>query len=87
MASVHPLTTLKNYATVNLQNRASNVDPELVQNCGSSADMAWNCDVTISGTFKILIERTGQRGKKKKYLEFWHNTLFVDAKTGDVDFG
>ena len=66
---------------------ASNVAPELIENCGRSPDMSWSCDVTVTGNFKILVERVGQRGKKKKFLEFWHNTLFINAKTGEIDFG
>lgn len=67
--------------------KASNLDPQLLEDCGRSQDMTWDSDVTVSGNFKLLIERYGRFGKRKKFIELWHNTLFMTPKNFEVDFG
>jgi hypothetical protein len=38
----------------------------------------WHCDCKVKGNFKIYLFRNPLIGKKKKVMELWHNTLFLD---------
>ena len=60
--------------------QGTNFVPELVVNEGvpyKDEINRWRCDCRVKGNFKIYLYKKGLM-KKKKVMELWHNTLFLD---------
>eukprot|EP00602_Paraphysomonas_sp_CaronLab_P006713 CAMPEP_0185029116 /NCGR_PEP_ID=MMETSP1103-20130426/15230_1 /TAXON_ID=36769 /ORGANISM="Paraphysomonas bandaiensis, Strain Caron Lab Isolate" /LENGTH=314 /DNA_ID=CAMNT_0027563737 /DNA_START=274 /DNA_END=1218 /DNA_ORIENTATION=- len=71
--------------------QGTNFDPEL--KCGEgkpdgTEKNKWACDCEVTGNFKIFLYQKKALGKKK-ILEIWHNTLFLDidpaTSSADLD--
>jgi len=71
--------------------QGTNFSPELLVERGipdPNGQNKWSCDCKTRGNFKIFLYKNGLF-KKKKVVELWHNTLFLDVNTdtNTVDFG
>lgn len=82
-------TLLKNLQIKIFQ--GTNFSPVLLVKKGtphSNEPNRWTCNCEVKGNFKIYLYQANFM-KKKKVVELWHNTLFLDInnETNTVDFG
>lgn len=62
--------------------QGTNFSPVLLYESSSdrTVDTTYSCDAVIKGNFLIQFVTTPLFGKKKKVIEMWHNTLFIEKK-------